>query len=79
METRSAMMGKILSSKAKYRCSSLCVVDSTNFDCSEVSSKTVCYEKCGKGKRFNKMSLYNHLVACDDGDQDDGDGCSSGC
>jgi cysteine-rich repeat protein len=43
--------------------------------------KSVCAEKCGDGKRFtdNDFPAIPYYIQCDDGNKEDGDGCSKSC
>ncbi|CAI2381489.1 unnamed protein product [Moneuplotes crassus] len=77
--------GKVMDSQAGYcddggktnndGCSSSCAVES-GWTCTlgDTSTASVCTDDCGDGKVMDPASGY-----CDDGDNDDNDGCSSTC
>ena len=55
-----------------------CVIDA-NWQCTNVANQTsVCQRRCGNGNRENTPTVTT-AEACDDGDRDSGDGCSSSC
>lgn len=70
--TLSAVMGKlkIFNKLYNYRCSSTCTKES-GFSCTS-SVPNVCSETCGDGRNYG---FYD----CDDGNNVNGDGCSSSC
>jgi len=59
-------------------CSPVCVIE-TGWKCAEKDGKSVCKEvKCGDGLQ-EKSADMTRVEKCDDGNEVDGDGCSSAC
>lgn len=74
MEIQSMETGKIsvtsINAFSIFRCSSTCEIE-TGYACIDGNLPSKCSEICGDGIRFNH--------ACDDGNTQDNDGCSSKC